>query len=420
AQVTLVRRCRRLRLASPQQFRNSLLAGVGYLELANAGDFAANVWNTTPLPRFAVALMAIGGSAALLMSFVAVRDLWLSWRNVQLLRAERSHLQQLLQQQTRQRKRQPSLQVVAELETRIGVNTRELGSEIIDRIAMDILMGSGSILVGVGTIMAIWGADRRIFLTSNLLSGYIGNGLPALFGVVNAGWSAYLWRRFSQHDHACSKDPSVADFRPRLHLRFCRFKWHACINGVNGVVAGAASLVTATHWQGYVVLVLCIVTSILCNYFWRYRLGYDRPLIMTASPLAVSADENQLLTELQAVTQIHQMLVQQRTVSLPLNTTAEPCMSSILRFLVENDLFPGFCEWLAKNPRFPQEAKAKFFPPGEDFITIATEDFLKISEATEQLLLESCRQFLSDAGIEIFTGRERYLLELVGYSIWRD
>lgn len=40
------------------QFRlkNSLLAGVGLLELANAGDFAANVWNEIPVPHFAMAL----------------------------------------------------------------------------------------------------------------------------------------------------------------------------------------------------------------------------------------------------------------------------------------------------------------------------------------------------------------------------
>jgi hypothetical protein len=39
------------------RLRNSLLLGVGFLELANAGDFAANVWNTIPVPTFAAVLM---------------------------------------------------------------------------------------------------------------------------------------------------------------------------------------------------------------------------------------------------------------------------------------------------------------------------------------------------------------------------
>lgn len=44
--------------AQKEQYRlkNSLLAGVGLLELANAGDFAANVWNEVPVPHFAMVL----------------------------------------------------------------------------------------------------------------------------------------------------------------------------------------------------------------------------------------------------------------------------------------------------------------------------------------------------------------------------
>jgi hypothetical protein len=38
------------------RLKNSLLFGVGMLELANAGDFAANVWNEIPVPRFAMVL----------------------------------------------------------------------------------------------------------------------------------------------------------------------------------------------------------------------------------------------------------------------------------------------------------------------------------------------------------------------------
>jgi hypothetical protein len=44
------------RLRDQYRLKNSLLFGVGLLELANAGDFAANVWNEIPVPHFAMVL----------------------------------------------------------------------------------------------------------------------------------------------------------------------------------------------------------------------------------------------------------------------------------------------------------------------------------------------------------------------------
>jgi hypothetical protein len=54
-----------------------------------------------------------------------------------------------------------------------------MGTELVDRIGMDIMMGFGAVLVGIGTFMAIAGADRTIFRASNPLSGYNGNALVA-------------------------------------------------------------------------------------------------------------------------------------------------------------------------------------------------------------------------------------------------
>lgn len=42
---------------------------------------------------------------------------------------------------------------------------------------MDIVMGIGTILVGVGAFMAISSANLAVFIASNLLSSYIGNTL---------------------------------------------------------------------------------------------------------------------------------------------------------------------------------------------------------------------------------------------------
>ncbi|RAH74857.1 uncharacterized protein BO66DRAFT_387678 [Aspergillus aculeatinus CBS 121060] len=286
-------------------FRNSLLAGVGYLELANAADFAANVWNEIPVPLHAKILMAIGGPCALCMTLVAARDMYLSAANVRLLRRERTFLADSISasassaDHTDDGPHRPTPHPSSERSTidrlneyKHGVNTREVLTEVIDRILMDLLMGVGALLVGIGTLLAIWGADPTIYRASNLLSGYVGNGLAAGFGLVNAIWSAYLVWRFQRCWRACAAAAAEeegkiprdqnhelpASLKTKLRARMRALQFHAVVNGVNGVVAGAASMVTATMWYGYVVLVPCIVSLILLNVFWRARLGYDRSL----------------------------------------------------------------------------------------------------------------------------------------------
>ena len=91
--VSMIRRGDSYSPARPGRLRNSLLTAVGFLELANAGDFAANVWNQVPLPRYAVVFMVIGGLVAFSMSYFAFRDTRLSWQNMLLLREERHYLQ---------------------------------------------------------------------------------------------------------------------------------------------------------------------------------------------------------------------------------------------------------------------------------------------------------------------------------------
>lgn len=103
--VTLVKRGGRFLPADRSRLKNSLLGAVGFLELANAGDFAANVWNDLPIPVFVVVLMALGGSAALLLSLAAFKDARLSWHNICCLRAERRILKQKKLQRAKGRSR---------------------------------------------------------------------------------------------------------------------------------------------------------------------------------------------------------------------------------------------------------------------------------------------------------------------------
>ncbi|CAI7617522.1 unnamed protein product [Penicillium glandicola] len=401
-QVVLVRRRGLFRLLHQQQFKNSLLASVGYLELANAADFAANVWNEIPVPRFAAVLMGIGGTLALGMV----------WINVKLLRAERDHLERLRQYNNK------NAELARLIDSRLGVGLREIGTEVIDRILMDVLMGFGSLLVGVGTLMAIGGANPHVFKASNLLSGYIGNGLAAVFGVVNAIWSGYLFHRFYVHDAATFAREPNDDIRRRLHTRLRRFQWHAGINGINGLVAGAASMVTAERWWGYVVLIPCIISLILCNYFWRKKLGYDRPLLGDTSPRDVQVTP--LIEDLQYAIAMQRALADPEY-SLPQAIVQYDSLDSILRFIVRENMLEPYCESLARD-RSTGHLLAAFpsLNTSPDQIIISLDTLFRLPASHLKLILEHAKQFLRTTGVHIFTHRERYLLELLGYAVCRD
>ncbi|KAJ5819561.1 hypothetical protein N7474_005152 [Penicillium riverlandense] len=412
--VILVRRGGRFRLWRQQQFKNSLLAGVGYLELANAGDFAANVWNQIPVPRFAAVLMGIGGAFALGMALVAVRDFRLSWQNVKLLRTERGYLQRLRVYHDRN----PDL--VSLLDCRLGVGVRELGTEAVDRLVMDMLMGAGSVLVGIGTLMAIGGANHRVYKASNLLSGYIGNALAAIFGLVNAIWSAYLLHRFRVHDAAVLAQKPSDTIRRRLQVRSSRFKWHAFVSGLNGLVAGAASMVTAERWWGYIVLIPCIVSLILCNFFWRKKLGYDRPVLGDSSPASMQLTP--LFEDLEYTIALQRALADAE-ISSPQNIVQTDSLESILQFIARNGMLEQYGESLAldKNTCGILSECTRRGPFGDKILMSPTLLLaLSTSPTRSQILLDHAKRFLVTDGYITFVHRERHLLELLGYAAWRD
>ncbi|KAF7590317.1 hypothetical protein BBP40_002967 [Aspergillus hancockii] len=427
--VTIVRRRGRLHLVHPPWYRNSLLASTGYLEFANAGDFAANVWNEIPVPRHAMILMAIGGPIALLMSIVALRDFVLSWRNVQLLRAERQYLQSLKNGYLASPN--PDQDLLRLIDSRLGVGWRELGTELIDRIAMDVFLGFGALLVGTGTIMAIWGAHPPVFHASNLLSGFVGNAFAASFGVINAIWSVYLARRFHRYDTACARSPALSPFRDRVHLRFNKFKWHAIISGITGLVAGAASMVTAKMWWGYVVLAPCMVLQVACNRFWRVHLGYDRPVVSDCNQRGILLRETQeirdeekdgpLLDSLASTVTLYNALGALPTSSESLDWTR---LDSLLQFMVANDLFDSLCGWLAADKSIPSNVRDAVFRCScfaeHAEVTVSPDDLLRIPGALQVQLRDLCRGYLQKGGRKVLLYRERYMLELVGSMLSRE
>lgn len=408
----LTRTRSRLRLKSQPQFKNNLLAGVGYLELANACDFAANVWNQIPVPKHAVILMAIGGPVALLMTLVAIYDFRLGLANIRLLLEERRYLHRLrAEYSTKEDSR-----IVRILDCRLGVSYRETGTEIVDRIVMDALMGIGSILVGVGTIMAIWGRYPTVFLTSNLLSGYVGNSMTAIFGLTNATWSAYIVWRFQRFYPVLRTDEStMLGLKRRLQTRFRRFQYHAITNAITGLVAGAASMVTATMWWGYVVLIPCVISLILCNCFWRLKLGYDRPILREQTDPVF----NLPVEELEYVSSVQTALAQRQ--SLPLTILDPSSLESMVTFIVRNNMFESFVEWIIRD----KSVVSALFPPTPDSlssegVTLTPEDLVKTSPTESQVVLNKAKEFMKEPGLRVFVYRERYLLELVGYAMSLD
>lgn len=397
--VSFVRRKGRYILAGQNGLQNSLLAGVGFLELANAGDFAANVWNDIPVPHFAIALMTVGATFALTISMFAFYDARLSYRNVVLLRQERAHLQKQQVNFVQDR------QVTRDIETQLAVNFRETGTEMIDRVGMDIVMGFGSVLVGVGTFMAIGGANPMVYEASNLLSGYIGNAPVALYGIANTLWSMYVLRRAHRHSiaGAGALDPKDENL---LHRRTRTVKTHAAINGVTGIIAGGASLITSSMWWGYPILIPCIISSICCNYIWRHRIGYGRTLVQQA----IRVDKASLVRDLNLVKDSQQTLKDARSNSV-LTLVADPeSISSILDFMITNDLLEDFCISLLKDKALAM----LLLGPLSDKITVNIQSLLAADKELLPQFREIAQKTINEMGLTRLQYRERYLLETLG------
>ena len=393
------------------KLKNSLLYGVGFLELANACDFAANVWNRIPVPVFAIVLMATGATVALLLSVYAYRDAKLSLKNIRLLRMERHRLHVLYSSHRH------DAQVLHYLGARLDVNFREFGTEVVDRIGMDFFMGIGAVLVAVGTYMAIGGANPQVFLVSNLLSGYVGNSLPAAYGVCNAVWSVYVTRRAHLHHVVCVREIGRSDEHSHvlsaLKRRVRAVQRHAILNGMTGILGSAASLVTATQWWGYVILVVCIISSVYCNYIWRHGIGYDRPLQVEMDSVTERVTKKSLVKELSFA------LVAQKTLlrpppegSLPKLLTQYPVdLPSVMSFLQMNYLFEDFCLLVVADKDLSESI---FGTPLPTEITISPHMFLSPGDIHSHCLLEIARSCVDEVGSSRFRDRERYLVETLG------
>jgi hypothetical protein len=191
-----------------------------------------------------------------------------------------------------------------------------------------------------------------------------------------------------------------------LKRRIRSVKTHAAINGVTGTIAGAASLITASRWWGYPILVPCIISSILCNYMWRRKIGYDRPLVRQD----LSVDKISLIEELRFVSFAREILQRAPLDSLPKLISDSESLPSVVRFLLKKDLFEDFCIRLLQDASL---STSLFGPTGEE-LTVDTESLLTADKLFIPRLLEIAQTTVSEKGPTHFKYRERYLLETLG------
>lgn len=385
-----------------QKLRNNLSGAVGYLEFANALDFAANVWNTIPVPTFAAALMGLGGATAIILSLFAWRDGVKAWRNVRLLRSERAHLKGVAKDEEK------AAQMIDgyDLDVKIEVNRRELGQEIVDRFAMDVFMGFSSFIVGVGTLLAIGGANPRVFHASNLLSGYIGNSPAAFWGLGNTLWSAYLFRRARRHFLIGTRDLHHEVVKERLRRRTNAVRFHSFVMGLSTLVSAPAGIITAENWQGYPPLIPCIILAKWGNVIWRRRLGYTRFPISAAAP---SVNPGNLIAELEWTIALQEALRGEKKAKVQWDVDKHRGKESITSFMNKCGLLESLCNRLLRQGHIKH-----------DGLEVVEVDQAAIEgyESTVPEFAQMASTIFQRKGLRVLAYRERHLLELLGASVY--
>ncbi|KAK9364705.1 hypothetical protein V1509DRAFT_635513 [Lipomyces kononenkoae] len=378
-------------LESPK-FENSLLMSAALLELGNACDFPANVWNRVPIPIHAIILMAVGGTVALSMIFFAVWDGRLSWCNIQLLREERQYLRE------RCKSSDPCV-----LDALLEVNRWELGTEVIDRLSVDVLMGTSCVLVGIGTLIAIGGANPLVYHASNLLSGYVGNSPAAVCGVLIALWCTYMSLRAVQ----CGMVKADAVSKPLLKRRMRLVQVESIVVATTGIVAGIGSMLSATRWYGYVILAPCILSFICCKYIWRKSIGYCRKSIMEFDLF----DQSDLVAELEYVSHVRQLLASEHSVQ---QLIPDGSPMAVLDLILRSNLFDEFCSRLLQRTGI-DSIVAPINEEDQDLITIQLSDIRALAcENLWTTILETAQQCIEMDGPTHFRDRQCHILEVLG------
>jgi len=247
------------------------------------------------------------------------------------------------------------------------------------------------------------GINHKVWLASNLLSGYIGNSPCALYGLTNMIWSTYIWIRAYHHSVAVKKELGMERVERMFSNRISTVQLHAALNGITGIVAGAASLVTATMWWGYVVLAPCIVSSIVANYLWRHRVGYTHIFVRQ-----IPMDRMALVDELEHISSVQQAFGKDPQTAIPRLVSNPESFNCLLEFIIRNELLEHFCTYILKDTELMAAIGAS------ETVTIDSNGLLDLDETLRCRLLDMAKICIIEMGPTCFSYRERYHLEALG------
>lgn len=381
---------------------NNISLVVGFMELANAGDFAANVWNDVPVPIYAIVFMAIGGTAAAVLCILAFRDSKLAYKNVRFL------LQQRREQKVERARRLDRAESVRDINVYLAITFRELGNEVIARWFMDLLMGFSAILISVGTYMAIGGANQHVWFASNILSGYLGNAPVALYGLVNSCWASYMFYKAQAHVIATHKVLKSSQAATLVKRRGRNIQVFCMINGTATVLGGVGSMITASQWWGYIILAPVIMSSIFCNIWWRRRVGYTRS--QPRSREFPSLAPSDLITELEFAAQA-EIIIREHQTSPISQLVADPgSLPDVLAFIQRHALLDDFCLTVVST----QDLRDALGGGQSPELNIGLDELLAVPKPFHAKLLEKAHELVQELGREHFRHRERYTAELLG------
>lgn len=398
--VTLVKDRGRFGPVPGSRLVNNLSWAVGFMELANAGDFAANVWNDVPVPAVAVVFMAVGGTVAAVLSGFAFFDAGLACRNVGFLRRQR-------RLQTAERARRLlRAGPVLDMDVYMAVTLRELGSEVSARWFMDLLLGCGAVLIAAGTYMAIAGANGGVWLASNILSGYLGNAPVVLYGLVSFAWALYIFCKAQGHVTATRKVLRGSRAAALVKRRSRHVQVFCVINGTATVLGGVGSMMTATMWWGYVVLVPVIASSLFCNVWWRRRVGYTRSAPDDFPPL----DPSCLVRDLEFAARAEVTIREHRTSPMRQFVADPSSLPDVLAFLQQHGLLDLYCLKIMSTDALCSALGGN----QSDEVNLGVDGLLAVPEPLHARLLEAAQECLGEFGLEHFKNRERYAAELLG------
>ncbi|CAG9939940.1 unnamed protein product [Clonostachys rosea f. rosea IK726] len=399
--VRLIKRGKHIAPSPKARLRNSLLGTLGLLELANAADFAANVWNDIPVPTYVIVLMACGGALALALTVPAIIDAKRSWNNICFLREHRRRLRKEMRERLGDSLPSHDIDAIRD------VLHRETGSECINRFGMNVVMGAGALIIGVGTIMAIWGANHSVWLASNILSGYLGNAPVAVYGLVNSVWCVHLFRTAQKHKRVTTERLEGHPVLDQLHRRFLSTQIYATASGLTTLLGGVGGMMTPTLWMGYVVLIPVIISSFACSFWWKKRLAYNRPF--TGHTLGL--EESSIILELEHIVKVQTKLVAGKGVDQIINDPH--CLVTLLDFIAQNDMFEDFVISLAGD----QTISDALFTLSPGPLEVTKTALLEMPPKLHPAVVDCARTYINSDSFQRLVYRERYLCDLLGSFI---